>query len=432
MYDNSTNYFIIERLDKDNESDNLKNVYDLSILNKIKEVNINSKNKIKKVKTKKLSQLHKKRFIQIVKKTILSANLTYKWKLEAFKQILLFFHLFIFFSGLASNFKDPNKQSLLSMYLNRMLPAKKIEYNISYNINETINNFTNNTNNTNNYSSNFSDYNQTNDNHETIRRNFDKKLLIFTSLFNQILLIPIWLIFFNKYMPKWKEVNDTLYKITNYLLYCESLSNKNYCFHLMKNYSILVIKKKFYYKYKRLPDELRAQNLLPIDLNKNDNKIKNNIFLYCISIINDFILEDFANINYHQLLPTEDANDINILIKYMESSLHEKLKKFIKKIMMPISFLVFISLYNSKNSSVYHTITSIFLLVNLLIGQYIFKEYYRSYKENIDKFIDNFNLILIAKNRFIFRKDRLIIYFALKNNKYTKTEILNTIKKIIS
>ena len=50
MYDNSRNYFIIERLDKDNESDNLKNVYDLSILNKIKEVNINSKNKIKKVK----------------------------------------------------------------------------------------------------------------------------------------------------------------------------------------------------------------------------------------------------------------------------------------------------------------------------------------------------------------------------------------------
>ena len=67
MYDNSTNYFIIERLDKDNESDNLKNVYDLSILNKIKEVNINSKNKIKKVKTKKLSQLHKKKIIQIVK-----------------------------------------------------------------------------------------------------------------------------------------------------------------------------------------------------------------------------------------------------------------------------------------------------------------------------------------------------------------------------
>ena len=100
--------------------------------------------------------------------------------------------------------------------------------------------------------------------------------------------------------------------------------------------------------------------------------------------------------------------------------------------MIPISLLIFISIYNSKNSSIYFTLSTIFIFVNLLIGKHIFKEYYKSYKENIDIFIENFNLLLIQKKRFIYRKDRLILYFALKNNIYTKEEIINAIKKIIS
>ena len=50
MNDDYKNYFIIERLDKDSESDNLKNIYDLSILDHIKEVKFNKKKKIKEIK----------------------------------------------------------------------------------------------------------------------------------------------------------------------------------------------------------------------------------------------------------------------------------------------------------------------------------------------------------------------------------------------
>ena len=157
------------------------------------------------------------------------------------------------------------------------------------------------------------------------------------------------------------------------------------------------------------------------------------MFLYCISIINDFVLEDFATINYHQLISNSDSEDINILIKYMESSLYEKLKKFIKKILIPISLLTFISIYNiNKISNVIFTFLSIFKIVNMLIGKYILREYYKSYKKNIDKFIENFNMILIQKNRFIYRKNRLIMFFALRNNNYTTDEIINAIKKIIA
>ena len=46
--------------------------------------------------------------------------------------------------------------------------------------------------------------------------------------------------------------------------------------------------------------------------------------------------------------------------------------------------------------------------------------------------IDDYNTILIHKNRSIFRKDELILFFALKPNHYSKDEIINSIKKIIA
>ena len=329
------------------------------------------------------------------------------------------------FSSLSSLIKDPSKDSLLSIYFNNFNFDKKVEYNISYNLNETINNFTNDTE---KYWSNSSDYNATNINN----KRFNKNTVLISAIINQIMVIPIWFVFFNRLIPKWEKVNDILYKITNYLLCCESLNKGKYVYHLMKNYSILVVKKKFISEYKKSPDELKKQSLLPINQIKNDIVINKNIFSYCISIINDFVLEDFAIVNYHKLISDEDSADINILIKYMESSLHEKIKKYIKTILIPLSLLIFISIYNNKNSNIYFTLSTIFIFVNLLIGKYIFKEYYRSYKENIDNFIDNFNLVLIQKNRFIYRKDRLILFFALKSNHYTKNEIVNAIKKIIA
>ncbi len=37
MKENGKNYFIIERIDNEGESNNLKNIYDLSVLNRVKE-----------------------------------------------------------------------------------------------------------------------------------------------------------------------------------------------------------------------------------------------------------------------------------------------------------------------------------------------------------------------------------------------------------
>ena len=90
-----SNFFILERTDQYEESDSVKNVYDLSILDKIKEIDdsthdnkTQSKDKILDAKNKKLSKEkkhikinHEKKseIIKIVKKMILSGNLIYNW-----------------------------------------------------------------------------------------------------------------------------------------------------------------------------------------------------------------------------------------------------------------------------------------------------------------------------------------------------------------
>ena len=144
------NYFIIQRLDQNEESDCLSNIYDLSILNKIKEIKgkkLNKKNKIKNhfnsiIKSNELKQINqnkKAQIIQVIKKTILSTNLTYKCKLITFKHILIFFHIFILISGIAANLKDKNDKNG-----NKIISKSKndiyVDYNISQNFNDSINN----------------------------------------------------------------------------------------------------------------------------------------------------------------------------------------------------------------------------------------------------------------------------------------------------
>ena len=54
------------------------------------------------------------------------------------------------------------------------------------------------------------------------------------------------------------------------------------------------------------------------------------------------------------------------------------------------------------------------------------------YKLHINKYIDRYNEILIQKKRFIYRKNKLLMYLALKDNNYTKSQIINFIEKIIN
>ena len=404
------NFFIIERLDQNEESDCLSKIYDLSILNMVKEIKSTKNNKIN---SKKISQEKKIEIIKMIKKTIFSSNFTYKWKLMTIKNMLIFFHIFTLLSSISHLVKEKTENH------------STINNNFT-NINNSENNFSNS--NFKNYFNNNTDYFNNSYLGPPNYLKINKNTIIISMIINQISLIPIWLLFIYKYLPKCNKINDIIYKFTNYLLLAELHNNKYYFYYLMKDYSIFITKKKYF-----LENNETFQLLLhsPQTL-QNENIYQKNIFLYSINIINDFILEELSSINYAKLISTDDYNDIRVLMKYIESIFNEKIKKYIRRIVTPILISCLINLYYFRNSNIYYIISTIFLLIISLLGEQIFKEYYSLYKKNIDKFIDNYNEILIKKGKFIYRKNRLIMFLVLKDKIYTRNKIINSIEKIIN
>ena len=406
------NFFIIERLDQNEESDCLSKIYDLSILNMVKEIKSTKNNKIN---SKKISQEKKAEIIKVIKKSIFSSNFTYKWKLMTIKNMLIFFHIFTLLSGISHLVKEKTENN--NIINNNFTNVNNSESNFSNSLLFFKNYFNNNTGYFNNSYLGPPNYLKNN-----------KNTIIISMIINQISLIPIWLLFIYKYLPKCNKINDIIYKFTNYLLMAETNNNKYYFYYLMKDYSIFITKKKYYLENSEI-----FRHLLHSPQSLQIDKIsQKNIFLYSINIINDFILEDFSSINYAKLISADDYNDIKVLMKYIESILNEKIKKYIRRIITPILISCLINLYYFKHSNIYYIISSIFLFIVALLGEYIFKEYYSLYKKNIDKLINNYNEILIKKGKFIYRKNRLIMFLVLKDKIYNKNQIINSIEKIIN
>ena len=352
------NFFIIERLDQNEESDCLSKIYDLSILNMVKEIKSTKNNKIN---SKKISQEKKTEIIKMIKKTIFSSNFTYKWKLMTIKNILIFFHIFTLLSGITHLVKEKTENN------------STINNNFT-NINNSENNFSNSI--FKNYFNNNTDYFNNSYLGPPNYLKINKNTIIISMIINQISLIPIWFLFIYTYLPKYNKINDIMHKFTNYLLLAETLNNKYYFYYLMKDYSIFITKKKHYLEN----SETFQLFLHSPQLSQIDNISQKNIFLYSINIINDFILEDLSSINYAELISTDDYNDIRVLMKYIESIFNEKIKKYIRRIVTPILIACLINLYYFKHSNLYYIISSIFLFIIALLGEHIFKEYYALYK----------------------------------------------------
>jgi hypothetical protein len=243
--------------------------------------------------------------------------------------------------------------------------------------------------------------------------------LIMGSLFNHILLIPIWIIFFLKYIPQRNEINQIIYKVTRYILICESFENKNFYYYLLKDYSILVTKKDFYFN--KLSSPGIEDNLHP----------EKSIFLYCINYINDSLIKNNIKSNYYQLMTREDRIDINVLIKLIEIDSDEKYKKLLKKILIPILFFFLITFYYSRASFQYIHFSISGVIIILFLANFLISEYSKISEKKLDLLIDIYNTVLLKKKRFIYRRNKLIMYFVLKDNIYDKNQIINAIEKII-
>ena len=90
--------FVIIRTDQYEESPKISSIYNLSILNKIKESKGN----------KQLKEEKKEIILYTIKKMILSTNLYSKWKANTTQYLIIFLHFFFFVSELFSFIKDKN------------------------------------------------------------------------------------------------------------------------------------------------------------------------------------------------------------------------------------------------------------------------------------------------------------------------------------
>lgn len=413
-----SNFFILERTDQYEESDSVKNVYDLSILDKIKELedsnydnktqnkenNFNTQNKKLNKEAKRIKINHEKKseIIKIVKKMILSGNLIYNWRITKTKEILIFLHLSIIMIGIISFIKDPIKQK--HIIIEDIIPnitKNTTESNSTKNFDKTINYFF---------------------------KKSGKIELIYREIILHIFLIPVWIILYYKVIPKWKKINDMIYRFSNYILLHESNKSRNYFYYLMDNYSILVTQKNYLQSYKNSPNN---NNFLPIPPHLTITPNNNCIFLYCINIIIDYFTDDNLTPAYFTLIPDDDSEIITLLLKQINYEFTEKIMQYIKKFILPTILCFNWAFLFNKLSDLLASFVFIACLINWVIVSYIGKEYYISIKKNIDFYIDNYNNSLLPKGKFIYRKNKLIMVLTLNKNTYRKQEVISSIEKIL-
>ena len=412
------NSFIIERLDLNKESNSSSNIYDLSILDHIKEKKSKKRNKnkqyfkkfIKTENTKKISLEKKTLILRVVKKAILSSNSFNKSNLMTVKKLLLFINLYCFISTITQNIYDTKESNSLNQTIN----GTNFSFNMKNSSNNSISNITNN--------DGFIFYFFNNTLFDSLINNTTfQNIVNFTSNMRQIIFLLFWFFYCYKLIPNWDKINDTLHKITSHLLLCESKENNNYNFNLMKDFSILVTKKESYSSNKKL---------LPIVPEKNESLSDKNIILYCISIIDNYICEKSITIKNRKLISNDDYHYIKVLKLYIEKSSQEIIKKYHKKLLIPfvISMIITIVYYNPEYEYLIYFLT--FILI--ILSEFIFLQYIQSSDLNIDYFIEIYNCLLIKENRLIYKKNQLIMYFALRNNNYSKNQIINFIEEIIN
>ena len=418
---NKSNYFIIERLDREEKADSFSNIYNLKALDTIKEVKPQNDSEsekychsiIKSEDAEKIRYGEKMIIIQAIKKAILSSNFCYNWGLKAHRYYLIFSQLMSLISAMI--------RIIIFLYRRRNTLSSIINKNDSFvssnttlNFNDSINN------NTNEFINNSYHSNETNLNLEEKIELFSKFSYFISPLFNNILMIPIWIIYFFKFIPQRDKINEIIYKFTRYLLVCESFENKKYYYHLMDDYSILVTKKDYF-----------INNIDSSEINEKLSPEKN-IFLYCINYINDYILEGYKQSIYYDLLPKIDKESIMLLREFIKVNIKEKSKRMIKRILVPAIILLYSTYFYNRTIFKYANILMSGLEYIKIIIEYFCDEYYDSNDKKLDLFIDIYNDNFLSKKKFIYRKGKLIMFLTLKDNNYDKNQVIKAIEKIIN
>ena len=252
--------------------------------------NLSKLKEIKELKgNKSINQEKKEIIFSTIKKLILSINLYSKWKTNTTQYLLIFIHFSFIISGLCSFVK--NKEDFIKK-------NKKIS-------------------------------------------KFILKLIIL-----HLMLIPLWIIFYNKVSNISNQIQRIMLNLGKYILKYDSMNNKYFNFELLSDYSLKVISKD---NYKIKKDEC--------------------IFLYAISFNIDFF--EAEDILYKSLIPNSDFAIINNIYTFMNQELNTRFEFFLNKLIIP-SFISIISFYYLSKDTPYYVIKCTFVFLILLFFCYSF------------------------------------------------------------
>ena len=413
---NDSNYFFIERLDQEVKADSLSNIYNLKVLEKETKTQNDNKNEkncqslIKSEDAEKLRYGEKFIIIQAIKKAILSSNFSYKWSLRDYRYDLIIFQMFNLIHAMVIIIIILyQRKNTLNSIINKN--ESFVTSNTTFNFNDSINDYTN---------------EFINNSYQSNETNSDKDIEIYSRLssiispfFNNFLLIVIWVIFLFKFIPQRNKINEIIYKFTKYLLVCESYDNKNYYYSLLDDYSILVTKKDYFISNK--------------DTSEINEKLspEKNIFSYCINYINDYLLEGDNKSIYYKLLSNFDKASIMLLREFIKEQIEEKSKRMVKRILVPATILLYSTFFYNRTIFKYINIPISGLSLIKILLEYFCNEYYNSNDKTLDLFIDIYNDTLIQKKKFIYRRNKLIMFLTLKDSNYNKKQVIKAIEKII-
>ena len=308
--------------------------------------NLSKLKEIKELKgNKSINQEKKEIIFSTIKKLILSINLYSKWKTNTTQYLLIFIHFSFIISGLCSFVK--NKEDFIKK-------NKKIS-------------------------------------------KFILKLIIL-----HLMLIPLWIIFYNKVSNISNKIQRIMLNLGKYILKYDSMNNKYFNFELLSDYSLKVISKD---NYKIKKDEC--------------------IFLYAISFNIDFF--EAEDILYKSLIPNSDFAIINNIYTFMNQELNTRFEFFLNKLIIP-SFISIISFYYLSKDTPYYVIKCTFVFLILLIFVILLEnDYKKEYLEKFENYLKNYNQNYYIHGKYIYKYKSLLIIFTL--NTIGKIFALDKIKR---
>jgi hypothetical protein len=243
---------------------------------------------------------------------------------------------------------------------------------------------------------------------------------------------------FYKYQSLFKNIVKTLltniifFLMGNYFFF-KNCNNSNKIQKIMLNLSKLIIIDANNDLNSNLEFNLLDNLSILIRKKTKKNLIQNNDFLDEYNIFNYFVLHNLDitdKIENKKIIPKNDRVILENIYSFIRIKLYPRFNNDLKNIYIPSFSCIISFLINYKKRPFFNFYFIIFIILNIIVILILEMNDNDIFKEEFNKYINNYNKTLKNENKFIYIYKTLIIIFTL-NEKGKKIDN-KTIKQIIN